>query len=234
MTDNSYFRSDPKRGGDRPSGTGVNISVVLDRSGSMEAMAEAAIKGFNEFIVEQRAAGDDARVTLVQFDSQAIDTLYSTIPVNDVVPLTGDTFRPRGGTPLYDAIVDTIEAAQARIDRHGTDPQDELFVVLTDGFENASRRHDRDDCFRLIREKTDAGWTFAYLGANQDAFAVGGGMGFSGQSRYSYEADAGGMDASLKLMSQRTSRMREERRRGVAKSDFFAEDQVEPAPHKGE
>lgn len=203
----------------------VHITIVLDRSGSMSSMAADAIGGFNTFLAEQRAEGSDAAVSLVQFDSQAVDTVYRDQPIVASPELTERTFQPRGGTPLYDAVVLTIADVQARIDRDGSDPQDELFIILTDGHENASQRHDRDECFRLIREKTTAGWTFAYLGANQDAFGVGQGLGMVGLSSRDYAANASGMRGSWDDVSRSTTRMRGERREGLAKSEFFKPDE---------
>lgn len=200
----------------------VHITIVLDRSGSMEAMAADAIGGFNAFLAQQRADGSDATVTLVQFDSQAIDTVYRDQPIASAPELTAATFQPRGGTPLYDAIAQTMADVQARIRRDGSDPQDELFVILTDGHENASQRCDRDGCFRLIRQATADGWTFAYLGANQDAFAVGGGLGLVGMSSRSYDATPAAMRRSWDEVSHSASRLRSERREGRQKSDFFA------------
>merc|ERR1711893_194 len=95
--------------------------------------------------------------------------------INDVAPLTADRFKPRGMTPLFDAVGDTILMAEK------AQTEAELIVVVTfsDGEENASRRHSRKSIFDRIAAKRELGWTFVFLGANQDSYEEGGSLGYS-------------------------------------------------------
>ena len=87
----------------------THISVLLDRSGSMEAVKDETISGFNHFLKEQKAVGANAWFTLAQFDSESTDVVHEARPVRDVPNLNGDTYQPRGSTPLLDALGQTIE-----------------------------------------------------------------------------------------------------------------------------
>jgi hypothetical protein len=101
-------------------------------------------------------------------------------------------------TPLYDAIELLLDRAEVR----RGDPADQLVVVLTDGLENASRRSDRDRLFRRVARLRDAGWTFVFLGANQDSYAAGGAMGVHAGNVSSFHADAPGVDAAYAGLSR--------------------------------
>src|SRR6185436_7851910 len=120
----------------------VHLYVLLDRSGSMSAIADDVIGGFNRLIADQQADGDDAVVTLVQFDSQdAHDVLTDAIPVRTVRPLNDATFTPRGMTPLLDATGQLLARAAQRVEylqMAGKPAEDIVFVSITDGHENAS------------------------------------------------------------------------------------------------
>lgn len=159
----------------------THIAVLLDRSGSMESVKHETISGYNAFIKEQKTAGDNASLTLVQFDSAGIDTLQEFTPIRDVPDLNADTFQPRGMTPLLDALGKTVEntgkslAAMPDANR----PDKIVFVVITDGQENASHSFTKSRIKDMIEHQSKVyNWQFVYLGANQDAFAEAGSMGF--------------------------------------------------------
>ena len=120
----------------------AHLYVLLDRSGSMTAIADDVIGGFNQLLADQQADGADARMTLVQFDSDdPEDVVADAVPVLEMLPLTGVTFVPRGGTPLLDAtgrLVARASAHAAALAADGLAAEDITIVTVTDGAENAS------------------------------------------------------------------------------------------------
>jgi hypothetical protein len=134
----------------------------------MESCRDDVIGGFNTFVSDQKALGGN--LTLIQFDDE-YEVVYSETPLDKVGPLTRETFVPRGSTALLDAIGKTI--------KEGRFQAPPLCIIFTDGLENTSRTYTKAHVKDLIEQKTKEGWTFMYLGANQDAFAEAGSMGIS-------------------------------------------------------
>jgi Mg-chelatase subunit ChlD len=186
----------------KASETDILINVVLDRSGSMASIKEATIEGFNGFLAEQ-AKLPGARFSLTQFDTEGIDHLYINSPVEKVKPLNGETYVPRGGTPLYDAVGRSIAEVES-----ASPAGKVVFVIITDGEENSSREFSRDDVFNRIAEKRKAGWEFVFMGANVDAYATGAAMGIAAASSYQYGADAAGVSGAFAAVSHSTTMYR--------------------------
>jgi hypothetical protein len=163
----------------------TQIVMVLDRSGSMDRIAKSTVEGINSFVKEQKAAEGEAFMTLVQFDDQyQID--YKERPLNEVLDLiNGETFVPRATTALYDAIGRTINELKTE--------DDVIFVIVTDGAENASKEFTQKDVFAKIEEKKKEGWNFLFLAANQDAMKTGGSLGISASNSMTFNAN----DASV-------------------------------------
>jgi Mg-chelatase subunit ChlD len=166
----------------------IHISVILDRSGSMENIREDTIGGFNSFLRAQQAIPGETTLTLVQFDSQdPYEIVFHALRIEEIPPLTRDTFVPRGGTPLLDAlgrgINDTagIIAGRARI----------LFVVVTDGQENASCEFRKSVIARMIQEKQDEGWQFAFLSADLEAIQDARAYGVHADATLHFQKDGG-------------------------------------------
>jgi len=160
----------------------THIAVLLDRSGSMAAVKDETISGFNYFLKEQKAAGDNASFTLVQFDSESTDVLHEARPVRDVPDLNGDMYQPRGTTPLLDALGETINSTGRTLAAipETNRPDKVVFVVITDGEENASHKFTKSQVKEMINHQTEKyNWQFIYLGANQDAFAEAGAVGIA-------------------------------------------------------
>jgi hypothetical protein len=153
----------------------VLVNVILDRSGSMQSTRSNTIAGYNEYLNGLRADKDTQyEITLIQFDSNTdgpeLTIKYQEKPLAEVPDLTEADYEPRGMTPLYDAIGECIR----RVETKG---RSVLTVVITDGMENASREFTRETIKALIAEKEKEHWTFAFLGANIDSYAVGSSMG---------------------------------------------------------
>lgn len=179
----------------------TEVVIVLDRSGSMSSIQDATVKGFNEFIKEQKNAEGDAFVTLVQFDDRYEEN-YKSVPVKDVADLiVGETFIPRGMTALHDAIGKTIN--ELKTDR------DVTFVIITDGAENASREFTGEAVKKMIQSmEKDKQWKFVYLGANQDAVTVAKNYGIGGQNALTYTADANHTTAAFANVSSNVRNFR--------------------------
>jgi len=197
-----------------PSGDGnADIWFLLDRSGSMASIAEYVVSGFDGFFAGQRAEAGDATVTVVQFDDMdRHDVIVDAKPITKV-PSIGDRFEPRGMTPLYDAIALLLDRAE----RHGGDDADQLVVILTDGHENASGEWTHQRLFRRIAELRDRGWTFVFLGANQDSYAVGDQMAMPAGNVSNFRTDEDGMVATYagldRTVREWRGKQRHERRR---------------------
>jgi hypothetical protein len=152
------------------------ITFVLDESGSMGRIAQAARDGFNEYLEEQVAHGGPTWWTLTTFNTRT-RTRFAVIPGAEVRPL-GDDYSPGGMTALYDAVGRSVTKTRAYLESLGDErPSDVIVVILTDGFENASRRWTSRQVFDLITEAEESGWQFVFLGANQDSWSVAQNMG---------------------------------------------------------
>lgn len=177
--------------GARPGGP-LHLYVLLDRSGSMEAIRSEVVSGFNAFVAGQQVDGADARLTLVQFDTQDLaETVIDDEPIRRVRPLTRARFQPRGGTPLLDATAHLIARARAATE-DGRDGGQVVVVTITDGLENASREFTRADLRELIGEREAAGWTFVYLSAGLDAYDDATSFGYAPGSVQAWAPDAEG------------------------------------------
>ena len=155
----------------------ADIWYLLDRSGSMGAIAEYVVQGYDEFVAEQRKEKGEATMTLVQFDGEDIhDVVFDARPLAEVKSIAG-RFEPRGTTPLHDAIALLLDRAEAHLKDSGGEPADQLVVIVTDGHENASRRWTAPAIFERIEGLRKAGWTFVFAGANQDSYATGSAIG---------------------------------------------------------
>lgn len=229
MTRHDWFHHDlpvrPAGDGDAP----VHLSVVLDRSGSMGAIAGDVVGGFNEFLAEQRAQPGRARITLAQFDSHdPFEILIDGAGLHSAPDLDPAAYQPRGLTPLYDAVAKMlrrIDRDAARRRREGLPEEDQVVAIVTDGLENASRRATRASIFRKIEERRRRGWVFVFLGANQDAYATGHGLAVAPQNRAGWEATPKGSKKMWGDLSHSSSlhRAKARARRKMESDAFFTE-----------
>ena len=183
-----------------------HIYFLLDRSGSMSSMASDVIGGFNRFLAEQAAATPENRMTLVQFDTEEpFEVLAEAEKVEKLRPLSSATFSPRGGTPLYDALGRLIVEATIRAERREAEekkPEEILCVIFTDGCENASHEYSAAKVRELIERREAAGWTFVYMGANQDAYEEGERFGAKAGNIQNFVPDARGNVAAFGSLSR--------------------------------
>lgn len=209
--------------------TPVHISVVLDRSGSMASIADDIVGGFNTFIEQQRKEEGKARITLVQFDSEdPFEVLIDGEDLAQVADLDPSRYLPRGATPLWDAVGRMI----ARIDSEivtradaGKPIEDQLVLIVTDGFENASMEFDGPTLASLIEARKNRSWTFVFLGSDESTFAEGEQMGVPSGNTSQWDKSGDGSREMFAVASKETSEFRSlqaEQRR--LKSEKFFED----------
>lgn len=186
------------------------IAFVLDRSGSMESCRDAALAGFNSFLVEQQKVTGLAKLTLVLFDDEYLLPI-NALPVAEILPLNDDSYVPRGSTALLDAIGRTVAELGARLaalperDR----PSQVIVAILTDGAENSSQTYTWREIARVIKEQTEQyRWTFLFLGANQDAIATAAQMNIGAANAATYVADTAGMRASSRSLGRKVQSLR--------------------------
>ncbi len=181
----------------------TELVFILDRSGSMGGLESDTIGGFNAMIEQQKRAEGEALVSTVLFDDAA-EVLHDRVDVKSVAPLTDEDYRVRGCTALLDAIGGAISHI-GNVHKYARDedvPEHTLFVITTDGMENASRVYSRSRVRQMIeRQKTKYGWEFLFLGANIDAEETARGIGISEDRAVRYHSDSEGTKLNYKVLS---------------------------------
>jgi uncharacterized protein YegL len=176
----------------------TDITVLLDRSGSMSSIAKDVSGGLKTLVEDQKKLPGECNFSLVEFDSMgndsAINWIMESKPLNSVENLP--EFSPRGSTPLLDALGDTIARVGTRLRSlpEESRPERVVFVIITDGQENASRKYKLAEIADKIKHQTQVyNWDFLYLGANVDSFAEAGNLGISLRSARNYTPDSKGV-----------------------------------------
>lgn len=186
------------------------IVLIIDKSGSMEAIKEDAIGGFNSFLSSQKKIDHRAKVSFVLFDDR-YHLIYDGKAINEVENLTEATYVPSGTTALLDAVGRTIDRVGERLDgmEESQKPENVIFFILTDGLENASSDYTRDRVKEMIEhQQSKYDWEFIYGGANQDAFAEAGSLGIKVQNSFDFEATGKGTREAYDVSSDMVARYR--------------------------
>lgn len=172
----------------------TEVVFIIDNSGSMFHLVDDTIGGFNGFIEKQKAVEGDAYLTTVLFNTNHT-TLHDHIDIREVEPMTNKEYRVGGGTALLDAIGDTIESVQERIDDTAVmkRPDGVICVIITDGEENSSTKFKKDQVKKMIEhQKKSHGWEFVFLGATMEAVQDARGLGISYKTSTTYGATSKG------------------------------------------
>ena len=182
----------------------TELVFILDRSGSMGGLEGDTIGGYNAMLAKQRAAAGEARITTVLFDDR-YELLHNRADIRSAAPITEREYFVRGSTALLDAIgrtIDTLIRAQRNADREHR-AERVIFVITTDGMENASREYDSARVKAMIeRQKNRHGWEFLFLGANIDAIETAGRFGIASNRAQNYCADEEGTRLNYRAMSE--------------------------------
>ena len=170
------------------------IVFILDKSGSMSGLENDTIGGFNSMIKKQHSESGKCLVTTVLF-SDTKQTIHDRIPLEEIKPMSAEDYIPMGCTALYDSVGSTITHISSvhKYIRKEDVPDKTVFVIITDGYENASKEFSHEALKRLIDEKKQKdNWEFMFIGANIDAVQTAESIGISREMSANYRADSEG------------------------------------------
>ena len=182
----------------------TELVFILDRSGSMAGLEKDTIGGFNAMLEKQRKEPGNAVVSTVLFDNQA-EVIHDRVALADVPDLTDREYYVRGCTALLDAVGGAIHhiGNVHKYARREDVPEKTLFIITTDGMENASRRYTYDKVRRMIEhEKEKYGWEFLFLGANIDAAVEAKRFGIDESMAANYHCDEEGTALNYEVISE--------------------------------
>lgn len=188
----------------------TEIVFILDRSGSMSGLESDTIGGFNSMIAKQQKEEGEAIVSTVLFDDET-DVIHDRVAIGEVKKLTEEDYYVRGCTALLDAVGGAIHhiGNVHKYAREEDRPAKTLFVITTDGLENASRHYSFKDVKKLIkRQQEKYNWEFLFLGANIDAIEVAGNMGISRDRATNYNCDEVGTALNYQVLEAAVTRVR--------------------------
>lgn len=188
----------------------TELVFILDRSGSMGGLESDTIGGFNSMIEKQKNQKGEALVTTVLFDHQ-YQLIHDRTPIRQVRPLTGKEYYARGNTALLDAVGKTLDRMKA-LRKSLPEPEraeKTIFVITTDGLENASREYSYGKIKKMLeKQKKKHGWEFLFLGANMDAVSEAGKLGITADRSVTFKNDSLGIDLNYRAVSHALSKMR--------------------------
>ncbi len=191
----------------------TEIVFILDRSGSMAGLEDDTIGGFNAMIEKQKNEEGDAFVSTILFDNY-IEVIHDRVDIRKVRPMTRRDYYVRGCTALLDAVGRTIRhiGNVHKYAREEDRPEKTLFVITTDGMENASREYSYERVRRMIEhEKEKYGWEFIFLGANIDAAREAARFGITEDRAVNYHADSVGTAVIYEAVSEAVCNVRASR-----------------------
>ena len=182
----------------------TEIVFILDRSGSMSGLEADTIGGFNSMIEKQKNAEGEALISTVLFDNTS-EVIHDRVSVQSIKPMSRDDYTVRGCTALLDAIGGAIHhiGNVHKYARNEDVPEHTLFVITTDGMENASHRYSSEKVKKMIeRQKEKYGWEFLFLGANIDAVETARHFGISEDRAVNYHSDSEGTQLNYEVLSE--------------------------------
>lgn len=204
----------------------INL-IILDESGSMMSIYNAALAGINDTIAnikdnQIKEPEVEQRISIVTFNTQGTKLRLRNASAGEARLFQNRDFQPGGGTPLFDAMGESL----IRLEPYVTEDDAVVITIITDGEENSSREYNYAAIRELVDRLTGKGWLFTYIGANQDAERVGRGMGI--KMNLSFEATEDGADiAYSKMCSARSkwnARMKASRSQGKTMQEFMNEE----------
>ena len=196
----------------------TEMVFILDRSGSMCGLEKDTIGGFNSMIKQQKQAEGSAVVSTVLFDDE-IKVLHDRVAIDKIREMTDEDYFTCGCTALLDAVGGAIHHIGNihKYARNDDVPEKTIFVIITDGLENSSRRYNLAKVKKMIsRQKEKYGWEFLFVGANIDAVHTAGAMGIQEDNAVDYVADSEGTEVVYSVLSETVINIRE---KGKMQSD---------------
>ena len=188
----------------------TELVMILDRSGSMGGLESDTIGGYNNMLKKQRETEGDVLVSTVLFDDDS-EVLYDRVPLSKMPKMTEKEYDVRGCTALLDAVggaihhIGNVHKYARKEDR----PEKTIFVITTDGLENASREYTYERVKKMVeRQKEKYGWEFLFLGANIDAIETAGRFGISADRAANYHSDHQGTVLNYEVLGETVCEMR--------------------------
>ena len=205
----------------------TSINVIVDESGSMGHLVKDTVGGFNKFLSDQKDVPGDAVFTLCLFSTKH-NLPFDFVKLAHVPALTDKAYRPGGSTALLDAVGTTINHVGAKLSAMPEEerPSKVIFLIITDGEENASKEFTKEQVASMVSHQRDVyNWEFVFMGANIDAIAEGSSLGIASHNSINYRASSTGTaklygDVSKSLRTYRSSK-------GPSKVDFFNQQPVD-------
>ena len=207
----------------------TEIVFILDRSGSMSGLERDTIGGFNSMIEQQKKSEGEALISTVLFDNVS-EVLHDRVNVRDIRPMTDRDYTVRGCTALLDAIGGAIHhiGNVHKYARPEDVPEHTMFVITTDGMENASRRYNSEKVKQMIeRQKEKYGWEFLFLGANIDAAKEAEKIGIARNRSVTYENDEHGIALNYETVGSTVKKMAKSRNCSAELDDDWADEIAE-------
>ena len=177
----------------------TELVFILDRSGSMGGLESDTIGGFNSLIEKQKAKDGECFVTTVLFDN-IVETVHDRVKLSEIPPMTDKEYFVRGCTALIDAI--------HKYARPEDVPEHTMFVVTTDGLENASRKYSSDQVKKMIERRKEDGWEFLFIGANIDSVETAKHFGIAPERAVNYRSDKKGTGVVFRAVEAAVSTVR--------------------------
>ena len=199
-------KTDQKNKNNKPKD--VELVFILDRSGSMGGLESDTIGGYNSMLSKQKKEKTGkVSVTTVLFDDQ-YELLYNQVPIEKVSPMTEEEYYVRGSTALLDAIGKTVMQVKANQDKKEIKDK-VLFVIITDGMENASREYRAEQVKKLIEERKEKdNWEFLFLGANIDAIGAAKDIGIDSSRAVRFKSDKKGTAKNYEVLNEAIKEIR--------------------------
>ena len=188
----------------------TELVMILDRSGSMGGLESDTIGGYNSMLKKQREAEGEVLVSTVLFDDRT-EVLYDRVPLEKLPQMTEKEYYVRGCTALLDAVGGAVRhiGNVHKYAREEDRPEKTIFVITTDGLENASREYSYDLVKKMVeRQKEKYGWEFLFLGANIDAIETAGRFGITADRAANYHSDSRGTALNYEVLADAVCEMR--------------------------
>lgn len=187
----------------------TELVFILDRSGSMSGLTSDTIGGYNSFLEKQKETEGECLVSTVLFNQNS-KVVHDRVPLNEIEPMTKKDYYASGCTALIDAMGGAIHHIRNvhRYIREEDVPEHTIFVIMTDGLENASTKYSSDDVKKMVKQQEEKGWEFLFLGANINAVETAKEYGITEDRAVDFLCDKKGMGTNFEALSESVGKFR--------------------------